>query len=104
MRLIAVLMSATLLMISSAEAATPAEHRGYTFAKSHCARCHAIGRTGNSRLKQAPPFRTLHNRYPIETLAEAFAEGIYTGHPKMPAFELDPDEINDLLSYLKSLN
>ncbi|WP_420133412.1 c-type cytochrome [Rhodopseudomonas sp.] len=104
MRLIAVLMSATLLMISSAEAATRAEHRGYIFAKSHCARCHAIGRTGNSRLKQAPPFRTLHNRYPIETLAEAFAEGIYTGHPKMPAFELDPDEINDLLSYLKSLN
>ncbi|MFC0239567.1 c-type cytochrome [Rhodopseudomonas telluris] len=97
-------MSATLLMISSADAATRTEYRGYVFAKSHCARCHAIGRTGQSRLKQAPPFRTLHNRYPIETLAEAFAEGIYTGHSKMPAFELDPDEINDLLSYLKSLN
>jgi mono/diheme cytochrome c family protein len=104
MRIISALMSATLLLISSADATTRAEHRGFVFAKSHCARCHAIGRTGQSRLKQAPPFRTLHNRYPIETLAEAFAEGIYTGHSKMPAFELDPDEINDLLSYLKSLN
>jgi mono/diheme cytochrome c family protein len=56
-----------------------------------------------SPLKIAPPFRTLHNRYPIETLGEALAEGIYTGHPSMPAFELDPDQINDLLSYLKTL-
>lgn len=104
MRIIAVCLSVTLLMISSAAADTRAEHRGLAFAKAHCARCHAIGRHGVSRLKQAPPFRTLHLRYPIETLAEAFAEGIYTGHSEMPAFELQPDEINDLLSYLKSLS
>ena len=60
----------------------------------------ARARAGSPR---APPFRTLHTRYPVETLAEAFAEGIYTGHPRMPEFELDPDEINDLLSYLKTL-
>jgi mono/diheme cytochrome c family protein len=90
-------------MVGTAAAATPAERRGFAFAKAHCARCHAIGLTGKSRNKQAPPFRTLHNRYPVETLAEAFAEGIYTGHPRMPAFELEPDEINDLLSYLKTL-
>ncbi|NEW88015.1 cytochrome c [Rhodopseudomonas sp. WA056] len=92
-----------LMMASQATAATPSERRGLEFAKSHCARCHAIGRSGKSRLAQAPPFRTLHTRYPVETLAEAFAEGIYTGHPRMPEFELDPDEINDLLSYLKTL-
>ena len=56
-----------------------------------------------SRLRTAPPFRTLHLRYPVETLAEALAEGIYTGHPAMPASELDPDQIHDLLSYLKTL-
>lgn len=103
MRIIAVCLAILLPMITTASAATPAERRGFAFAKSHCARCHAVGLTGNSRLKQAPPFRTLHDRYPIETLAEAFAEGIYTGHSKMPAFELEPDQINDLLSYLKSL-
>ena len=40
---------------------------------------------------------------PIETLGEALAEGIYTGHAAMPAFELNPDQIHDLLSYLKTL-
>jgi len=45
----------------------------------------------------------LHLRYPIETLGEALAEGIVTGHPAMPQFELAPSQINDLLSYLKSL-
>ena len=56
-----------------------------------------------SPLKIAPPFRDLHNKYPIETLQEALAEGISTGHPTMPEFRLEPDQINDVLSYLKSL-
>ena len=93
----------TLLLIAPVLAASPAEQRGRKYAQTHCARCHAIDFEGQSPLKIAPPFRTLHTRYPIETLAEAFAEGIYTGHAEMPAFELDPDKINDLLSYLKSL-
>jgi cytochrome c len=94
---------ATLLAITPALAASPAEQRGKTFALANCARCHSIDRVTQSPLKIAPPFRTLHNRYPVETLAEALAEGIQTGHPTMPEFELDPDQIHDLLSYLKTL-
>ena len=90
------------LIVPSYAASTP-EQRGRAYAKTHCARCHAIGRTGESPFKPAPPFRTLHLRYPIETLGEALAEGIVTGHPAMPQFELAPPQINDLLSYLKSL-
>ena len=48
--------------------------------------------------KIAPPFRDLHLKYPIETLQELLAEGIYTGHPTMPVFTLEPDQINDVLS------
>jgi mono/diheme cytochrome c family protein len=92
-----------IVMVSSAMAASPSELRGRTFAATNCARCHSIDRVGPSPLAVAPPFRELHRRYPIETLSEAFAEGIYTGHPTMPAFQLDPDQINDLLSFLKSL-
>ena len=92
-----------LLATTSALAITPAEQRGKAYAQSHCARCHAIDRTGESPLQIAPPFRTLHLRYPVETLAEALAEGIYTGHAEMPAFELSPEQIHDLLSYLKTL-
>lgn len=92
-----------LLLATPALAGPTAAQRGKTFARANCARCHAIDRTSVSPLKIAPPLRTLHQRYPIETLGEALAEGIYTGHADMPAFELNPDQIHDLLSYLKTL-
>ena len=92
-----------LLLIAPALAASPSEERGKTFALNNCARCHSVDRVTQSPLKIAPPFRALHKRYPVETLAEALAEGIQTGHPTMPEFQLDPDQIHDLLSYLKSL-
>jgi mono/diheme cytochrome c family protein len=93
----------TLILMTPALAASPSEVRGKTFALNNCARCHSVDRVTQSPLKIAPPFRTLHNRYPVETLAEALAEGIQTGHPTMPQFQLDPDQIHDLLSYLKTL-
>ncbi len=91
-----------LILTTPALAATKAEQRGKAFARTYCARCHAIDRVSESRVKEAPPFRTLHLRYPIETLGEALAEGIYTGHANMPESELTPDQIHDLLSYLKT--
>jgi cytochrome c len=100
--LIALMMIAPAL-ITPTLAASPSEERGKTFALNNCARCHSVDRMTQSPLKIAPPFRTLHNRYPVETLAEALAEGIQTGHPTMPEFQLDPDQIHDLLSYLKTL-
>ena len=93
----------TLTLTASALAASPAAQRGKTFALTNCARCHSIDRATPSPLKIAPPFRTLHKRYPIEALAEALAEGIVTGHPTMPEFQLEPDQIHDLLSFLKTL-
>ncbi|UPJ48131.1 cytochrome c [Bradyrhizobium sp. 200] len=91
------------IALTPALAASPDEQRGKTFALNNCARCHAVDRVGQSPLKIAPPFRILHKRYPIDNLAESLAEGIQTGHPTMPEFQLDPDQIHDLLSYLKTL-
>jgi cytochrome c len=96
-------LALTLVTLTPVAAASPQEQRGKTFALNNCARCHSIDKVSPSPLKIAPPFRTLHKRYPIETLAEALAEGISTGHPTMPAFQLDPDQIGDLLAYLKTL-
>lgn len=77
--------------------------RGFLFARQHCSACHAILKTGESPQKLAPPFRELHRRYPVEELTEALGEGIRTGHPMMPEFQLEPSQIEDLLAYLKSL-
>jgi cytochrome c len=91
------------LQASTAQAQEARAQRGYTFAETHCASCHAIGPVGESPLGSAPPFRTLHRRYAVENLAESLAEGIVTGHPTMPQFQLDVAQIGDLIAYLKSL-
>ncbi|MBI5320585.1 cytochrome c [Bradyrhizobium sp.] len=96
-------LAALLVMTGSALAITPAEQRGKNFVRVNCSRCHSIDKVSPSPLKIAPPFRDLHRKYPIETLQESLAEGIYTGHPTMPTFRLEPDQINDVLAYLKSL-
>ena len=101
-----VYISLLALLTSSAAAQPgldPAAQRGFTLARTHCARCHSIDKVTSSPLAIAPPFRTLHKRYPIETLGEALAEGISTGHPTMPEFQLETDQIGDLLAYLKTL-
>jgi cytochrome c len=91
------------LVTSTGRAQDPQVQHGLTFAQTNCASCHAIGRVGESALPKAPPFRTLHLRYPVEYLAESLAEGIKTAHPNMPQFELDIAQIGDLIAYLKSL-
>jgi len=77
--------------------------QGRRLAQTHCARCHAIDKVSPSPLKIAPPFRTLHQRYPVETLQEALAEGIVTGHPTMPEFSFDADQVGDFIAFLKTL-
>src|SRR5215467_4421707 len=86
-----------------AQAWNPAQQRGFVFVKANCSRCHSIDEVTESPLRIAPPFRTLHRKYPVENLEEALAEGIVTGHPSMPEFQLDPGQIGDVISYLKTL-
>lgn len=101
--LVALTVVAGSVVAPAVEAASPAAQRGQTFAQANCSQCHAVGRTGESPLAIAPPFRTLHDRYPIEDLEEALAEGIVTGHPTMPQFQLDAAQVNDFIAYLKTL-
>ena len=82
---------------------SPAAQRGLTFVRVHCAQCHSIDQISDSPLKIAPPFRTLHLKYPIESLQRPLSEGIIAGHPTMPQFRLDPDQIADVIAYLKTL-
>ncbi len=76
---------------------------GQAIAQSKCARCHAVGMTGDSPLTDAPKFRDLHNRFDVADLQEALAEGIVVGHGPMPAWALSATDVRDLIGYLKTL-
>lgn len=100
--------SAAFVLVTSlcpaiAQDRTALERRGNELLAQKCSRCHAIGRTGSSSHRQAPAFRTLGKRYPIDTLAEALAEGLSTGHPDMPDFVFDIEDVGAILAYLESI-
>ena len=79
--------------------------RGLKIAQRNCAPCHAVGRTGDSANPKSPPFRTLAQRYPLSELEETMGEGMMVGHegPEMPMFEFRPDQIEDFIAYLGSI-
>jgi cytochrome c len=88
---------------SPAGAQDEPKQQGQALLAAHCARCHAIALTGDSPHRQAPPFRTLGQKYPVDWLGEALGEGLSTGHPDMPEFVFQPQEINAILTYLQSI-
>jgi cytochrome c len=102
---ISLLMPVILVVSATAPASADEQsvRRGRAIAVTKCSYCHSIERTGRSPRTAAPPFRTLHKRYPVETLEDALAEGMSTGHPRMPEFRLEPDQVGDFISFLKSL-
>ena len=96
-------VGALLSMASSPVLAqSPAAQRGLTFVRVHCAQCHAIDKVSDSPLAIAPPFRTLHLKFPIESLRRRLAEGIVADHPTMPQFRIDEDQIADVMAYLRT--
>jgi cytochrome c len=100
-----VIIAALSLSVSSgfAQDTSRIERRGERLLSKNCGMCHAVGRIGRSPHRQAPPFRTLSKRYPIESLSEALGEGLFTGHPDMPEFVFSPRDIGAILAYLHSI-
>lgn len=99
-----VLAAALLVLAPVASAAERADvQRGEMLVRRHCAACHAVGISGASPDKAAPPFRDLHTRYQIDDLAEGLAEGLLTGHPAMPEFTFAPGDVQAIIAYLKSI-
>jgi len=78
-------------------------NKGEVLVRENCSRCHAVGLAGDSPNAEAPPFRTLSGKYPIEDLAESLAEGIVSGHPEMPIFVFKPHDIDAIIAYLESI-
>jgi cytochrome c len=78
-------------------------NQGKSILDAKCGRCHQTAEQGRSRLAAAPPFREVMKRYKPEALEEALGEGLTTGHPNMPEFVFEPDEISAILAYLETL-
>lgn len=74
---------------------------GRLLAQTNCAQCHAIDADDQSAHEEAPAFRTLLQRYPIDALEEGFAQSIVTGHPDMPEFLATPEQIDAIISYIE---
>lgn len=76
---------------------------GRAFAREHCASCHAVGPRGASPMREAPSFRSLARRFPINDTADVMVEGTDHRHAAMPDFRLDRADTADLTAYLKAL-
>ena len=98
----------TILLIVAGIGGAGAAHaasvqHGRAIAATNCGGCHSVDRTGASPNPKAPPFRTLGQSYPDEDLEESLAEGIVTGHRKMPQFQFSSADVQDLIAFLKDL-
>ena len=95
------------LALAGASTASAADmgdiEQGRILAERICSRCHAVGAEGDSIHADAPPFRELHQRYPVNDLEEALGEGIVTGHPDMPEISFGPDDAAALIDYMISI-
>ena len=76
---------------------------GHDLLRQNCARCHAIDAGSASPEPKAPPFREVVKKYDPSALEEALAEGIVTGHDKMPQFTFEPEQIAAIIAYLDTL-
>jgi cytochrome c len=77
------------------------QERGRTLLTKNCGGCHAVERSGASPHADAAAFRTLGRRYPVEALEESLGEGIFSGHPDMPEFVFDGEDVGAIIAYLR---
>ncbi|MEM5474016.1 cytochrome c [Hoeflea sp. AS60] len=78
--------------------------QGRELVEVNCGGCHGVGKADASPHEGAPPFRDLSDRFPIDALEEAFADGrIYSGHPDMPEFIATPEQVEAIIAYIASL-
>lgn len=102
---VAAALAVVLVAAAGPAAADDAVETGREIVTANCSPCHAVGDAGDSPDPAAPAFRTFAQRWPLEYLEEALAEGIVVGHStvQMPEFVFDPDEIRAIIAYLDSI-
>lgn len=77
---------------------------GREIARVPCGRRHAADASAVSPRADAPPFRTILRRYRQDVLTEELINGIKIGHPDMSTFAMNPQGVDDLIAYLRTLD
>jgi cytochrome c len=91
------IIAPVILLLSGPALAQPDARRGLSLARAHCAQCHAIDNASESPLAAAPPFRELHLKYAVSDLQRPLTQGPHT------KFRFEPNQIEALMAYLKTL-
>ena len=96
-------MLAVALSAGAASAAPGSTIRGEELVKRNCTQCHAVDRPGGSPNSASPPLHTLYRYIKMKDLALALKQGLLSKHPAMPSFRFTPAEIDDIMTYLRSI-
>jgi cytochrome c len=97
------LLLALVMLVTPVQAEDALLVHGKALAEKNCTTCHAIGVTGNSALREAPPFRDIAANYDDGELEDALNEGVATEHPAMPDWQMTPEQAAALARYVMSL-
>lgn len=76
---------------------------GRALVVANCAGCHAVGLSDKSLHRDAPAFRDLEERFPLDALEDTFVGTIDTGHPGMPVFDASQEQIDAIIAYIASI-
>jgi mono/diheme cytochrome c family protein len=81
---------------------TESAARGLAYAKEACVSCHAVtAGEGHSPELGAPTFEAIANTPGMTGIA--LNAWLHSSHPTMPNLIVDPDRIDDLAAYLRTL-
>jgi hypothetical protein len=93
-----------LLWSTCACAKAEEQRNGKEILQTLCARCHAIGRTGASLNRLAPPFRSFsENKLYDSDFLQRLQDGYSSIHRFMPTFRFDRKDAEEVLNYMKSI-
>jgi cytochrome c len=101
-RLPALVLVGLFALPPAALAQDPSE-TGRALLRESCASCHAIGKTGDSPHKGAPPFRTLARSYDLDQFPRQLQRGLVSGHPDMPDVKFNEEDARAAGVYLRSI-
>jgi mono/diheme cytochrome c family protein len=79
------------------------ERRGAALLSQHCGLCHAVGQQDQSAEPQAPAFRIIGRRMPLDRLEAQLGTELLGGHPAMPKFTFEPRDVSAIMRYLRSI-